>query len=270
MGSRPLVSLMREQLSMVIRLHSGASGPLARRLVNLAGEHAQFLAWMAQDQADSVAALTWYDRSHDWAIEAGDVNMASTTLSMKAHMAWSVGKGARCAAFGKAARWSSPGASLGVQGMAAQMTARGHALVGERDAAHRLLDEAQTLISTAADHPDDEPPWMYFYGETWFTLQRGMAELHLRQWRNAAEKLTIGLDALPPSYRRDRAWYSTCLARAHAESGEAEHALTVALSVVPDADEVGRPHSWDSLHKVGAALLRKGATQARILLDALR
>ena len=97
-----------------------------------------------------------------------------------------------------------------------------------------------------------------------------MAELHLRQWRNAAEKLTIGLDALPPSYRRDRAWYPTCLARAHAESGEAEHALTVALSVVPDADEVGRPHSWDSLHKVGAALLRKGAPQARTLLDALR
>ena len=172
---------------------------------------------------------------------------------------------------GKLPGGSSPGASLGVQGMAAQMTARGHALVGERDAAHRLLDEAQTLISTAADHPDDEPPWMYFYGETWFTLQRGMAELHLRQWRNAAEKLTIGLDVETAAATGGTGRGTGPAWPVHTPSpGEAGHVLTVALSVVPDADEVGRPHSWDSLHKVGAALLRKGATQARILLDALR
>jgi hypothetical protein len=181
-GSRPLVDVMRNQLHTVVDLYAGARGTLADRVVRLAAEHAQFLAWMAQDQGRTAAALAWYDRSHEWALEAGDPNMAATTLSMKAHMAWSGGRGTRCVRLAEAARWSAPGTSLGVQGMAAQMAARGHALNGDADNARRLLDEAQTLINRAAEHPEDEPPWMYFYGETWFTLQRGMAALHLRHW----------------------------------------------------------------------------------------
>ncbi|MBC9727668.1 helix-turn-helix transcriptional regulator, partial [Streptomyces sp. TRM68367] len=95
-GSRPLVDVMRQQLRTAVDLYAGAPGPLADRVVRLAAEHAQFLAWMAQDQAQTAAALAWYDRSHEWALEAGDANMAATTLSMKAHMAWSGGRGSRC------------------------------------------------------------------------------------------------------------------------------------------------------------------------------
>jgi transcriptional regulator with XRE-family HTH domain len=66
-GSRPLVEVMRRQLQTVVDLYAGARGPLADRVVRLAAEHAQFLAWMAQDQAQPAAALAWYDRSHEWA-----------------------------------------------------------------------------------------------------------------------------------------------------------------------------------------------------------
>ncbi|MEV6780545.1 helix-turn-helix domain-containing protein [Streptomyces syringium] len=269
-GSRPLTAVMRQQLRTVVDLHSGARGDLADRVVRLAAEHAQFLAWMAQDQADSAAALAWYDRAHEWALEAGDAGMAATTLSMKAHMAWSGGLGTRCVRLAEAARWSVPGTSLGVQGMAAQMEARGHALNGDADASHRLLDEAQTLISQAAEHPEEEPPWMYFYDETWFALQRGMAEMHLGAWTTAIEHLTGGLAALPDGYRRDKAWYRACLAHAAAGAGEADQALTVALQAVPDAAAVGRPHAWNELHTAAATLLRRGTPEGRHLVAALR
>ncbi|MCT7353114.1 helix-turn-helix domain-containing protein [Streptomyces sp. 15-116A] len=269
-GSRPLIDVMRQQLRTVIDLYAGARGPLADRVVRLASEHAQFLAWMAQDQAQTSAALAWYDRSHEWALEAGDANMSATTLSMKAHMAWSGGRGTRCVRLAEAARWSAPGASLGVQGMAAQMAARGHALNGDADAAYRGLDEAQMLISRAAEHPEDEPPWMYFYGETWFTLQSGMAALHLRDWRKAVEHLTVGLDALADGYRRDRTWYRACLAHALAGAGEAAQALSVAVASVQDAATVGRPHSWNELHATAALLHRRGAAEGHQLVSALR
>ncbi|GGZ56975.1 helix-turn-helix domain-containing protein [Streptomyces bluensis] len=269
-GSRPLVDVMRQQLRTVVDLYAGARGPLADRVVRLASEHAQFLAWMAQDQAQTAAALAWYDRSHEWALEAGDANMAATTLSMKAHMAWSGGRGSRCVRLAEAARWSAPGTSLGVQGMAAQMAARGHALDGEADDAHRLLDEAQTLISRAAEHPEDEPVWMYFYDETWFTLQRGMAALHLHDWQAATDHLTVGLDALPDEYRRDKTWYRACLAHALAGAGESAQAVSVAVASVPDAAAVGRPHSWNELHATAAVLLRRGATEGQQLVSALR
>ncbi|KPI26760.1 helix-turn-helix domain-containing protein [Streptomyces sp. NPDC054950] len=269
-GSRPLVTVMRQQLRTVVDLYAGARGPLACRVVRLASEHAQFLAWMAQDQAQTAAALAWYDRSHEWALEAGDANMAATTLSMKAHMAWSGGRGTRCVRLAEAARWSAPGTSLGVQGMAAQMEARGHALNGDSDDAHRRLDEAQGLISRASQRPEDEPPWMYFYGETWFTLQRGMAALHLRDWRGAVDHLTVGLDALPDDYLRDKTWYRACLTHALAGAGEAAQSLAAGLACLPDAAAIGRPHSWNELHTAAAVLLRRGADEGRQLVAALR
>ncbi|ANW19361.1 helix-turn-helix domain-containing protein [Streptomyces clavuligerus] len=268
-GSRPLMDVMRRQLRTVMDLHGGARGALADRVVRLASEHAQFLAWMSSDQGDTAAALAWYDRSHEWALEAGDANMAATTLSMKAHMAWGAGRGTRCVRLAEAARWSAPGTSLGVQGMAVQMAARGHALNGDAGAARRLLDEAQTLISRASGHPEDEPVWMYFYDETWFTLQHGMAAMHLREWHEAVDHLTAGLGALPDEYRRDRSWFRSCLAHALAGAGEAAQAASVALATIPDADAVGRPHAWNELHTTAALLMRGGAREARDVVDAL-
>lgn len=269
-GSRPLVGVMRQQLRTVVDLYAGARGPLVDRVVRLAAEHAQFLAWMAQDQAQTAAALAWYDRSHEWALEAADADMAATTLSMKAHMAWSGGRGTRCVRLAEAARWSAPGTSSGVQGMAAQMAARGHALDGAGDDARRLLDEAESLIARASEHPEDEPVWMYFYGETWFTLQRGMAALHLRDWRAAVDRLTVGLDALPDEYRRDKTWYRACLAHALAGAGEAAAAVATAVATVEDAAVVGRPHAWDELHTVAAVLMRRRAKEGHQLVAALR
>ncbi|MFJ8314029.1 MULTISPECIES: helix-turn-helix domain-containing protein [unclassified Streptomyces] len=269
-GSRPMVNVMRQQLRTVVDLYASARGPLADRVVRLAAEHAQFLAWMAQDQAQTPAALAWYDRSHEWALEAGDANMAATTLSMKAHMAWSGGRGQRCVRLAEAARWSAPGTSLGVQGMAAQMAARGHALDGAGDDAHRLLDDAQDLITRASERPEDEPVWMYFYDETWFTLQRGMTALHLGEWHTAVDKLRSGLSALPDEYRRDKTWYRACLAHAHAGAGQAAEATAVAVASVPDAAAIGRPHSWNELHTTAAVLLRQRAAEGRQLITALR
>lgn len=269
-GSRPLVGVMRQQLQTVVDLYGGARGPLADRVVRLASEHAQFLAWMAQDQDDAATALAWYDRSHEWALEAGDADMAATTLNMKAHMAWSKGRAGRCVKLAEAARWSAPGTTRGVQGMAAQMEARGHALAGDAGSALRLLDEAQSLISRAAERPEDEPVWMYFYDETWFTLQRGMAALHLRDWRAAVDHLTVGLRALPDDYRRDKTWFRACLSHALAGAGEFAQAGTIAMASVLDAAAVGRPHSWNELHTTAAILVRRGAKEGPQLVALLK
>ncbi|MFK4068110.1 helix-turn-helix domain-containing protein [Streptomyces sp. NPDC029674] len=269
-GSRPLVDVMRQQLRTVVGMYSSARGPLADRVVRLASEHAQFLAWMAQDQDQTAAALAWYDRSHEWALEAGDPDMAATTLNMKAHQAWSKGRATRCVRLAEASRWSAPGTSLGVQGMATQMAARGHALNGEADDAHRLLDEAQGIMGRAAEHPENEPPWMYFYDENWFRLQRGMATLHLRDYRTAVDQLTFGLSGMPDKYRRDKTWFRACLAHAHAGAGDTAQALTVATAIVPDAAAVGRPHAWNQLHTVAAVLMRRSPAKGRRLVAALR
>jgi hypothetical protein len=188
-------------------------------------------------------------------------------------VAWSAGNPLACIRLGEAACWHSAHISPGVRGMAAQMAARGHAMTGLADRSHAQLartrlDEAESLIRRAADHRDDEPPWMYFYDETWFTLQRGMAELHLGCWADAAALLGTGLAGLGESYRRDRAWYAACLARALAESGEAEQAAAVAVAHACDAAEVNS-YAYRDLKHTSAALTAKGTREGAAIREAL-
>ncbi|WP_214326009.1 hypothetical protein [Nonomuraea sediminis] len=252
----------------MVELAQNARGAIADTVVDLAAQYAQFVAWMSLDIDDQAAALAWYDRAHDWALEIGDVNMATTTLSMKAHQAWSAGNARRTVRLAEAARWHDGRVTPGVRGMATQMGARGHALAGEARASRTLLDEAEALIRQAADHADDEPVWMYFYDETWFRLQRGMTELYLSNWPKAVDLLTAGMDSLPKSYKRDRAWYGSCLAKAHAEAGDAATALQVALPVVADAVELNR-HAHKELVNVKVLLGERRSPLADTLEQAL-
>jgi hypothetical protein len=231
------------------------------------------MAWLASDQGNNAAALAWYDRAHDWAMEAGDANMAATALSMKAHRAWSVGDSVRCVRLGEAARWNDELTSPGVQGMAAQMIARGHAIGGDSDNAHRAIENAQALITAAAERPEDEPPWMYFYGETWFTAQRGMIETELAERRKGKPQYAVALleralNDLPDSYRRDRAWYGAMLARAHAAADNYDAAAGIGVIFAADAVALNR-YAADELKHLSATLNKRGMRQASDLSDAL-
>jgi hypothetical protein len=269
LGSGPLLPVVRAQLDAITVLAQGAPGPLADRVVSMLGQYAQFIAWMCQDSGDHAAALAWYDRSHGWALEAGDAALAATTLSMRAHLAWSIGDQLRCVRLAEAARWDDGRTTLGVQGMAAQMAARGHAEMGEAGPARRLLGEAEELIRAAGEHPENEPPWMYFYDDGWFDMQRGMAELALGDGTRAVRFLDRGLATLPEAYRRDRAWFGTCLARAHALAGDVEAAERVALDAVPDALAVNR-HAVKDLRELSAGLLPIHSRSGRRIEEALR
>lgn len=268
LGARPLLGLVRAQLSSVAEFTRNAPGSLTDRLVDLTSQYAQFLAWMSIDTHDHAAGLAWYDRAYDWARQAGNANMAATALSMKAHLAWSTGDPRRCIEMATAARWYDDHLTPGVRGMAAQMEARGHALAGEASPAHALLGEAQELLRRAAESPENEPPWMYFYGENWLRLQRGMCEAHLGNWASAADLLTAGLAALPESYRRDRAWYGACLTHAWAEAGEAERAESAALRFAADISAVNS-YARGELRHAGRALSRRGARQGKTIAEIL-
>ncbi|RCV53451.1 helix-turn-helix transcriptional regulator [Marinitenerispora sediminis] len=264
-GSGPVIGVVRAQLDAVMSLVRDARPVVRGRLVGLAAEYGQFTAWLHNDSGDKQGAIGWYDRSHAWAVEAGDPDMAATTLSMKAHIAWSLGDGQRTVQLGDAARWYGDRVSPAVTGMAAQMAARGHALLGDADEARRQLDEAERLLRMAAENPD----WLYFYDGVWFRAQRGMIELDLGNSERAVELLGSALDEMPAHYRRDRAWYGSCLAKAHALAGDLDAAVGVALEAAPDARSLNR-YAEDELRGVVRTVRRRSPRLAADVADALR
>jgi transcriptional regulator with XRE-family HTH domain len=80
-GSGPLFGVIRSQLLMVAEFTRSAHGALTDRLVDLAAQYAQFLAWMCVESRDHAAALAWYDRAHDWAAQAGNGGADGCTRS---------------------------------------------------------------------------------------------------------------------------------------------------------------------------------------------
>jgi hypothetical protein len=55
-----------------------------------------------------------------------------------------------------------------------------------------------------------------------------MIELELGNGESAVQLLGQAVDALPTNYRRDRAWYAACLAKAHSAAGDLDAASDLA------------------------------------------
>jgi hypothetical protein len=86
-GAIPLLGPVRAQFAVVADLTRSAPAGISNRLIGLAAQYAQFMAWLRIETRDHDTALAWYDRARAWAEEAGNPDMAATTLSMKAHLA---------------------------------------------------------------------------------------------------------------------------------------------------------------------------------------
>ena len=158
-------------------------------------------------QADATVAHQFYDRATEWALEVDDPRMLSTALSMKGHLAYKLRKLGPMLGLSQAAQRDKRLAP-GIRALAAQQEARALALSGELDPTERKLDEAMELAAQANAHPEDEPPWVYFYSPEYFTMQRGRAYLYLGLHEKAADLLESGLNSMSQELR-DAEWAQT-------------------------------------------------------------
>ncbi len=239
-GSAAMLKPVTAQLAVVSNLAGEARAPLRGDLLGVAGQYAQFAGWLNANTGRLADAGKWYDRALEWAAESGDANMTATALNMKGHAAWRAGKVGPMIGLSQAAQ-NGKAISAGVRALAAQQEARGHALTGDGDEADRKLDEAASLTEYAAAHPEDEPPWIYFFSPDYLALQRGLADVFLGRYARAIELLSAGL-ADTPSEVRQSEWvggYMVRLAAAHAHAGDVEQACSVAAEVLLIVSQTG-------------------------------
>jgi transcriptional regulator with XRE-family HTH domain len=237
-GSAPMLASVRAQLRIAEVLAGEARGEVRPTVVDVAAQWAQFYGWLSANTARFGEANTAYDLTIGLATEAGDVSMISTALNMKGFVAWLCRKPGAVIGLSRAAQ--RDGASPGVRALAAQQEARGHAIIGDAEMTERKLDDANRLTLAAAEHPEDEPPWIYFFNPDYFGMQRARAYLYLPDRAAAAADLLIsGLAALPPAVRRSEwvAWYVADLANAYDLLGEHDEAQKAAAEVAEIASE---------------------------------
>jgi transcriptional regulator with XRE-family HTH domain len=255
-GAGRVLGPVLAEAQLIERLAREARGPVRARLVRLAAEYRQFAGWMGEDTDDHPASLLNYARAMDAAQEVGDDDMQTSVLSMKSHLAWSERDAGRAIGLAAAGRRAPGKVSPGVLALITQQEARGRALDGDGHEVDRLLDLTEDLTGTAAEHPEDEPPWVYFAGPERVLFQRGVAYVELGRHGEAIELFEQARARLAAAYRRDRGRYAANLAIAAALDGQVDRAVIAGREALTIAVETGSAHTVSDLRRMRRALDR--------------
>jgi transcriptional regulator with XRE-family HTH domain len=237
-GSTPLIAPVTDTVGQLTEVVRETSGPKRRQIVDLAAQWAQFAGWLNISVGRPAVAESWLDRAVVWAIEANNSDMASTALSFKGHLAWTLGDvGPMVSLTGAAQQFT--GVYPGEMAYDALQAARGHAVAGDRAEVESQVARSRDLEALAQESRGDIPPWHYYRGSAFFALERGRVLRHLAVQgvdgcaRRAVDELTAGLAALPPGPAH-AARYLCDLAVAHALDGD----LQQARAVLDDVDRI--------------------------------
>jgi transcriptional regulator with XRE-family HTH domain len=252
-GAGPLLTATAGPLRLVETLADEARGPIRPRVVDLAGQWSQFAGWLRAATGQPAKARDWYARTLEHATEVGNEDLIATSLSMRGNLAWMARQpGPVIGLSGAAAQHA---ASPGVRAMAQQQEARGHAVIGDADAVERLLDRAEADMAEAADRPDEEPAWIYFYSPGYLQMQRGLAYRLLGRHEAAVTALTDGLAATGETLQTSEfvAVYVLHLAEEHLALGNRD----VAALLLEQVREVARSTGSERLAGQVAKLARQ-------------
>jgi hypothetical protein len=240
-GSAAVAPVAAAQMALSVDLAAEARGRVRPALVSIGAQWAQFRGWLAASMRRPHEAERAFGTALGLATEVADTDMIATVMSMRGFLAWQAGKPGAVIGLSHAAQ--RHGASLGVRAIAAQQEARGHAMTGDADMTDRKLDQALALAGEAAGHQSGEPPWVYFYGADYLTMQRGRAYLYLRRHAAAVDLLTAGLAAIGADVRESEwaAWYVADLAVAYRALGERAESAKAAAEVARIAAATASP-----------------------------
>ncbi|MEU4618854.1 helix-turn-helix transcriptional regulator [Actinoplanes sp. NPDC023801] len=261
LGAERLLVITAEPLRLVEGLADEAVGDIRPAVVDLAGQWSQFAGWLRAAAGRPQEAREKYVQALEHAEEVAAtssipiaVDLIATALSMRGHLAWTARKPGPVVGLSAAA--AARGHSAGIRAMAAQQEARGHALLGDGDAADRLLDRAEALMAAAREHPDEEPPWIYFYSPGYLQMQRGLANRLLGRREAAIEALTAGLKAAGQDVADAEfvATYKLALAETHLDAGNPDVARHYLEEARATATATGSANLAGEVTRIGARL----------------
>lgn len=245
LGPLYLIPTVRAQTELITHLAGAADTPVRWGLLEIGTAYAALLGWLYQDAGDRLASSRWRDTTLSLAHRCGNPQLISYALSNMAMLALDHADGRTVVDYARAALALGPKLSPKVRVIALQYEAQGHAMLGDRATAERLLDGAAALI----DRIDDEHPWGNSCRRTphHMEVQRATCYGRTGSTRDATDAAALWdeiMDSMPESARRDNAVF-----RAR---------QSAVLSRVPDPDRAvwAAAEAVEAVGVTGSARLR--------------
>jgi hypothetical protein len=218
LGPLHLIPTVQTQAELIKQLVAAADASVRRELLDTGAAYAALLGWLYQDAGDAGESSRWRDTTLSLAHRSGDAQLVSYALTNKAMLALDEGDGTAVVDFAQAAMADERELSPKTRVLALQHRAQGHAMLGDRDAADRLLDRAAALVARV----DDDYLWGNSCRRTPHHVEVQRATCYgrtgsSRDGADAAELWDQIMGGMPETARRDnavfRARQSAALAR---------------------------------------------------------
>jgi transcriptional regulator with XRE-family HTH domain len=247
---RPLVETQtRLLLALAAAAHDAARTPL----LLLAARHAEYAGWMAQEDGDEPAALSWTVHAARTAESQGDLELARYGLVRQAEL--SLYRGDFRTAVRLAVLAQEGGRGARVTGLAIQREAQAHALAGDPVRWRSAMERAAELLAapdeTGSALGPSSAPNLHALVTGWCLLDLGRPD-------EAADVLDREVPLIPESARRAAARFGVRRAMAHAAAGDSGQAATLVLELLPTATQVDSATVRSDLRRLSQVLARWG------------
>jgi len=246
LGPLHLIPTVQTQAELITSLAAAADAPVRRGLLDAGTAYAALLGWLYQDAGNLAESARWRDTTLSLAHRSGDQQLVSYALTNKAMLALDQGDGRAVVDFAEAAAAPARDLSPKTRLIALQHLAQGHAVLGDRAAVDRLLDQAAPLVARV----DDEYLWGNSPKRTPHHVEMQRATCYGRTGKpqdaaDAADLWDQIMDAMPETARRDNAVF-----RAR---------QSAALARVPDPDRAvwAASEAASAVRATGSARLRR-------------
>lgn len=271
-GITDLAFPVEQALRSLIAVVPKARGDVTDGLLRLAARYADLAGWLRVKRGQHGIAMTWLQRSVEWALASGGLPTACEALSSMSVLAMIEGDGATALEYAEAAaevdrgrRWTAVQAKLD--------QARAHALLGDHREFDRLAKAARHAAERLGDRDRLEAPWLTgAEGETFVASHlagglRDLAEVTGRAEMadRAVTFAETSLANLPARMRGSKLLLTLRLADSQACRGDLDAAVDLARPIMP---AVAAAPSTPILHELSRLRTRLG-NRAEELLDSL-
>ncbi len=236
-GSRVAAQPALAQWRLVVRLLQGSHGEaLHQRLCSAGSQVAHLLGWVAYDMNDPGTARGHFRQALRLAHEARDDALAAYILGYLSVLERDDGDQREALAFAEAARGRARGAATSTcRSWHLSVEAEALANLGDRTAAERALDRAETELAEAKQGED--PPWIYYHDRANVVASAGRCYSVLGLPTAARRAIEETIASTQASMVRDQALHLTRLANTYVPEGEIEEACRLAGKAVTVASE---------------------------------
>ncbi|GAA1848389.1 helix-turn-helix transcriptional regulator [Myceligenerans crystallogenes] len=238
-GSGSVADMARAHLALVLRAleHGNFDEAVGRKLAGVAADTASQAGWYAFDADRHGAAQAYLLGSLRAAHTAQDARLGAGALSYLAIHAYANDRPRDAIVAAQAGRQQVRGFDVPhLEAVLLTRQARGHAMLGEREAVHRALGLAAELCVKGPGK--DDPHWIYWMNEGEIHGQQASASLAMDDTHAAVQSFGKAAENLNPAEQRTRGLFLARAAQAYARAGDLDAACATGGEVVTIAERV--------------------------------